>query len=205
MSDVTPFLACNIEGCARNAHRKAWGARGMCLSHYKRQRRHGDPSLGRRPVGEIDAWIEALLEEDPSECVLWPFSKIKDTGYAVLARAGTSVSAGRYICEKVKGTPPTPKHEAAHSCGNGNLACVTPRHLSWKTHAENIADKFEHGTIVQGDAHPFSKLTAETVLEIRASTEKLKVLAEKYGVEESTISMARRGLNWKSVGSEQAA
>lgn len=196
--DVGTYLACSVEGCERNAHPKAWGARGCCVSHYQRLKRHGDPLKGRRQEGEIDEWIEKLIEADPVDCVPWPFHR-SDKGYGLIFKDQASTTASRFICKKVHGEPPTPEHEAAHSCGKGHTGCVTPRHLEWKTHAENIADKLEHGTSVQGEDHPFAKLSASAVLEIRNSDEKLKVLAARYGVSEAVISRVRRGLTWKSI------
>ena len=42
------FSPCSIEGCARNAHHKAHGAKGMCSAHYQRVRIHGDASVDKR-------------------------------------------------------------------------------------------------------------------------------------------------------------
>jgi hypothetical protein len=42
------------------------------------------------------------------------------------------------------GTPPSPKHEAAHA--DGNPLNNRPSNISWSTHAENEQDKRRHGT-----------------------------------------------------------
>jgi len=44
-----------------------------------------------------------------------------------------------------------------------------------------------------------AKLTQEAVIEIRASEEKGRALAKKYGVSETTISRVRLGTGWKSI------
>lgn len=50
------------------------------------------------------------------------------------------------MCQKAHGDPPSPKHDAAHSCGRGHEGCVNPNHLSWKTKKQNQADRITHGT-----------------------------------------------------------
>jgi hypothetical protein len=40
---MTTFVRCSIQGCRKNAHRSAHGAKGMCSAHYQRSRIHGDP------------------------------------------------------------------------------------------------------------------------------------------------------------------
>lgn len=44
-----------------------------------------------------------------------------------------------------------------------------------------------------------AKLTAEDVRAIRASTEPLRVLQERYGVHRHTLFSIRHGLTWRHV------
>ncbi|WP_292637037.1 hypothetical protein [Mesorhizobium sp.] len=60
-----------------------------------------------------------------------------------MMKDGKCRRVSRLVCEEVHGPPPSPDHEAAHSCDNGDLGCATKRHLSWKTPKENTADKFK--------------------------------------------------------------
>jgi hypothetical protein len=74
-------------------------------------------------------WIrDVALKWKSDECLTWPFTRI-NTGYGIIGRGGKTYKAHRYICQWVKGEPPTPEHHAAHSCGRGHDACVNPRHL----------------------------------------------------------------------------
>lgn len=79
------------------------------------------------------------------DCLTWPFLK-SPRGYARMHVNGRDKRVSRLVCEEAYGTPPTPDHHAAHSCGKGHLACVTKRHLRWATPVENAADKIIHGT-----------------------------------------------------------
>ena len=133
---------------------------------------------------------ETVLPYDGDDCLLWPFGK-NATGYGMIWRDGAMNRVSRLVCEHANGPPPTPKHEAAHSCGKGHKGCITKRHLRWATHAENMADKLIHGT-----SH--AKLTETDVLAIRAAKGVLlqRELAEKFGVTREAISLIQTGKNW---------
>lgn len=112
-----------------------------------------------------------------------PFAKFKN-GYAELCIAGQTLRVSRLVCERVHGPSPSPDHQAAHSCGKGHLACVTKRHLSWKTRSENMADKVLHGTSKRGENCNFTKLSEASVLEIRALRKSVpqSEIAARFGI-----------------------
>lgn len=58
---------------------------------------------------------------------------------------GRRTTASRIICELVNGPAPSPRHQAAHSCGHA--WCIVGGHLSWRLPAENLADRQRHGTV----------------------------------------------------------
>lgn len=141
MSGRLATKVCSIPDCGKTVT-----ARGYCWSHSNRIRKHGDPLGGRTPNGDPLRFIhEVAMAHTGDECLTWPYAK-KSGGYGTVYIDGKHVRANRYVCELANGAPPTPKHESAHSCGKGHEACIAPGHLSWKTHAENMADKFIHGT-----------------------------------------------------------
>ena len=77
---------------------------------------------------QAEAFIAKTIQNTSDDCVLWPFGRYK-TGYARIYRRRRSFLVSRIICEAKNGTPPTSKHECAHSCGNGNMGCIAPAHL----------------------------------------------------------------------------
>lgn len=97
---------------------------------------------------------------------------------------------------------------------DGNPRNNNASNLAWGTHAENIADKFVHGTIAcglrngrntkpestpRGESHSAAKLTELDVMLIRerlASGELGTILAQEYGVRTSTISSIRTRRSW---------
>ncbi len=89
----------------------------------------GSPNKGK---GKAFAFLQSLVGHVGDECVSWPFGRMHK-GYGQLGHLGKSHKAHRMLCEMVYGPPPTDKHQATHSCGNGHLGCVNPNHLEWKT------------------------------------------------------------------------
>lgn len=149
-----------------------------------------------RGQGKGVAWLREHLTYSSDFCLLWPFdSKVRD-GYGITSLDGKMYRAHRLMCEWVHGPAPTPEHEAAHSCGNGHKGCCNPRHLSWKTRAENQQDRIAMGNVREG---PRYKLTAEQVAEIRAlkGIETSYALAERFGVSRTNIVMVQKGETWK--------
>jgi hypothetical protein len=185
------FKTCSISNCGKAPH-----AKGYCSSHYDRLRKHGDPLGGGTSRGEPMRFVhEVALRHIGDECLIWPFGS---DGYGKLWVEGKVVGAYRYICELVNGPPPTPEHEAAHNCGKGHLGCISPGHLEWKTHAENEADKLEHGTHNRGERHGCAKLSEAAVLEILAlkGVESQRNLAKRFMISQTTISYIHAGRSW---------
>lgn len=193
------FKACSVDGCKGNAYHKASGARGMCRKHYNRWYHHGDPTIRLSPRGEIQEYYETVvLSYDGKECLIWPHARTMQGGYAKMTRGGKISHVSRFVCEDIYGPAPTDKHEAAHSCGNGHLACVAKSHLSWKTPSENAQDKLTHGTHNRGDRHVSSKLTESQVREIwRLRGKETQIsLARRFGVSPVTIYKIYAGKKW---------
>lgn len=179
---------CSIDGCGNPRRRGS----GMCNAHYLRFLRHGDATHGRAMNGAQAKFIRELVYTTETECITWPFGGRDPKGWAL--------SAAHNVCTAKHGERPSPKHEAAHSCGNGHLACVNPNHLRWRSHAENMREMAEHGRSLRGGRHPNARLTSDDVREIRAQHKKVRAahLAERYGVCRETIYQiqARRSWAW---------
>lgn len=151
-----------------------------------------------RNKGKGYAFLSAHVDYDGPECLIYPFTR-DNCGYGKAYIDGRIQTASRWMCEQHQGPPPTPKHYAAHSCGNGHMGCVHPRHVSWKTPAENGLDAIKHGTSRKGRKEPHRKLTHDQVLEILALKGKktLKQLGELYGVRDRQISRIFSGHSWR--------
>ncbi len=185
---------CSIDGCEGKTKSFGW-----CEKHYFRWRRHGDPTkiLSATEKGEPERFLyDVVFAYDGDECLRWPYST--GAGRGQISIDGVRRNVNRLVCEEANGPPPTPDHHAAHSCGKGHESCCTKRHLSWKTPAENSADRIIHGTDQRGEKSPKAKLTEDSVRELRRLKGRKTVfeLADVYGVSIATISAVQTKRTW---------
>lgn len=184
---------CSIPDCGKPVH-----GHGFCMAHYGRWRRYGDPQAGRTPNGEPLYFIEQValnyLEDD---CLAWPYGRFAD-GRAQMNVGGRPRRVSRVVCERAYGAPPDPSYHAAHSCGNGHLGCVNPRHLRWATRSENMAEMVAHGNSNRGQKSPNSKLSEAQVLEIRAlaGTVSHRQIGRLYGITHYHVACIIRRECW---------
>lgn len=185
---------CAVDGCENPSRTRGW-----CYKHYARWRAHGDPTaLVRTENGEPQRYlIEVVFAYEGDDCLIWPYNR-SNHGYGLLRVDGRHKIVSRLVCEEINGPPPTPEHEAAHSCGKGHEGCVTKSHLSWKTSAENHADKLIHGTHDRGERSPRAKLTEAEVRAIRrlAGTMRLQDISDRFGVCMSHVSAIIKRQRW---------
>lgn len=185
---------CSIPDCGKRRY-----AHGWCENHYKLWKRHGDPLKRLRPAnGEAVAYLRnVVLAYEGDDCLIWPFARDQN-GYGQFKHNGQMRSAHRVVCEEAHGQPPTPKHEAAHSCGKGASGCVTKGHLSWKTRAGNQADRLTHGTSNRGERSGKARLTEAEVLEIYSLKGVVSQgkLGRRFGVSPDTICSIHIGRTW---------
>ena len=142
-------------------------------SSHGRIRRKYDPSITRR-VGYRQTYL----------------SKI---GYPRVTiyhnKKRVTVSVHVLVCEAFHGPRP-PFYQAAHL--NGIKTDIYPSNLAWVTAKENWAHRRIHGTETAGERSPNAVLTDGKVSSIRSEYKrgiiKQRSLAEKYGVDQSTIS-----------------
>lgn len=148
-------------------------------------------------------WAALLYLHQDDACLIWPFGRDKrGKPYSIWASNKAHLTA-RFICKMVNGPPPTPNHQAAHSCGRANDGCVNPKHLRWATPTENNRDKELHGTKLYGEKNPKAKLTAEQVLEIRrraaAKEQTEDEMAAEFGVSHQLIYFIKTRRVWKHI------
>jgi hypothetical protein len=154
--------------------------------------------MGVSGHGKGIAFLRAHLGYQGDDCVIWPFARIQ-TGYGQLGYMGKVYKANRLMCILAHGEPPTPKHESAHSCGNGHLGCVNPRHLSWATYQENQQERWQRRRVPRHKQR--AAFTAETLAEVKrlAETKSYLELANMFGVCRSTIKNAVEGRMYTST------
>ena len=96
--------------------------------------------------------------------------------------------------------------QVCHKCDVRN--CINVDHLFLGTPLENVADMRRKGrgpdhqrigTFHQGEKCTFAKLTAASVVEIRASTKSRAALSAQYGVSPNQIYRIRNRIDWRHV------
>lgn len=189
---MTDIPVCSIDGCCKPAK-----TRNMCGAHYEKWRKNPSSKKGQAN-GALERWIRAHLNFDGDECLIWPFARMP-IGYACAVTIdGIRTYAHRHICRLIHGDPPQPKLDTAHSCGNGHLGCVNPKHLSWKTRKGNMQDQIDHGRTQRGSKAYGATLTEDGVRHIRSmrGVMKQKELAAIYGVTREAISFIQTRRTW---------
>ena len=141
---------------------------------------------------EARNWLLSHVAYTGNDCLKWPFSG-NWNGRGHLGWNGKIVKAHRLMCILAHGEPPTPKHQAAHNCGNGHLGCVNPNHLEWKTNSENQRDRRRHGTH-HGGKGSRAAIPLQAIDEIRRlkGIETQLSLAKRLGVSRGCIEYWQR-------------
>jgi len=196
-----PGTSCQVDGCDN----EVW-ATGWCRADYQRAWKHGgDPRAGRRYVdqGESLAYYLAHIDDQTDECMIWPYSTSRGYGQLRMGSRG-QVTVTILACEHRWGPMPYPRMEAAHepvTCHNPR--CWNPRHLSWKTRQQNMADMRLDGTSTIGERDSMAKLTEAIVQEIREMYASggitQRELAKRYGITPSNVSCIVRRKSWAHV------
>ena len=133
-------------------------------------------------------WLVKAIEEPGEACIFWPAEwSTNAKGYASVwvPHEGMSRNAANAALRTVS-TPLHTDMEASHGTCN-DRRCINPNHLSWKTHADNIADKERDGTY-NPPPPPVTKLSQQDYDDIREGTGTHADIAKRYGVARSTIS-----------------
>jgi len=192
----TTLKSCAATGCSNTR----LIARGMCCKHYNRFRKYGDPLSGGTERGAANEFLQnEVLNYRGDNCLFWPFAR-DNHGYGRIRRPGKGMSiVSRVVCEAINGSPPDENYDAAHNCGNGARGCVSPMHIRWATRSENCMDKYEHGTLLRGNANPSAKLTAHDVSKIRGllGTKSQNRIAAMFCVSQQAISKINTGKCWR--------
>lgn len=148
-------------------------------------------------VENADKWFwprVSVAGED--DCWLW-LGATNDNGYGRVRRYhGRNEYAHRISFFLKHGR--LPNGVTRHSCDV--RLCCNPAHLLEGTIGENISDAWERDRMRHGSRHPSAKFTEDDVQTIRASTLPHTVIANKYGVSDSTIVRLRARKTWRRVG-----
>lgn len=188
-----------VTGCVRDGCGLKIYARSLCKKHHQWDWNHG--LLPPRETLTLKQVItERSIPVPESGCWLWEKS-VNNRGYGRTPIGGGQTRyAHRVSFEQFNGPIPEGM-EVCHRCDTP--ACVNPDHLFLGTHQENMADSSRKGRSrnrsFYGTDHPRASFTADQVREIRARTDTLRNLAERFGCNIETVLRARRGQTYRDV------
>lgn len=128
-------------------------------------------------------------------CWMWTASQRTD-GYGQLTVARVTLKAHHFMYFLFFGRIPT-EHCVLHRCDVP--LCVNPDHLILGTQQDNVTDMISKGRHWSKRGYKMKKLTTDSVTEIRASNEKVNVLALRYGCTRNTITRAQNRRTFKDV------
>ena len=119
-------------------------------------------------------------------------------GYPRINRDGKQRTIARHLLIRRYGRL-LPGLVSRHTCDDRQ--CINPDHILIGTSIDNVRDMDSRGrrNAAKGEKHGNSKLTEQEVREIRASTERQRVLAARYGVIQQAISQIKTHTNWRSL------
>jgi hypothetical protein len=137
------------------------------------------------------------IPEPNSGCWLW-LGKLNKYGYGrILENGGGELFAHR-VSAALAGMVFGDDDLICHGCDN--RACVNPSHLFVGSHADNSADMVRKGRSTIGCRNPMARLKESDILAIRADTATpAELLAERYGVGQTTIRNYRSGRTWSHI------
>ena len=192
MAQIVLRAKCTVTEC--NGHPIGLG---YCNLHYRRYRRHGSPTGGRKTYkGEPADFLARAVAAHTDECIIWPFAK-SSAGYGTIFFNGKYQNVHRLSLTMAKGAPPTPTQVAAHLAGAcHNPSCINPKHLRWATEIENAADRKIDNTHLVGERNGASKLTPKQVSAIRGDDRPANEIALDYGVSVRNVGMIRSRSSW---------
>jgi hypothetical protein len=146
----------------------------------------------------------ASAYSDPAACWEWDGSRNPATGYGQLSswEGGKRklYTAHRVSFRAFHGEIPAGQ-QVLHKCDN--RPCFNPAHLFIGSQLANMKDMIDKGRAAhrtpEGSEHHASRITEDDARAIRASTETLEVLSQRYGMSKSALSTLRSGKTWRHI------
>lgn len=154
-------------------------------------------------------WKKVLIPSEPNKCYGWKGSH-SNYGYGTIWSNKHSGNKGNIYAHRISweihnGPIPDGLY-VCHNCPGGDLpSCTNPHHLFLGTSEDNQRDASKKGrmrtTPQRGEKSHLAKLTDADVIKILSlmGTATQKIIAQKFGVSQSTISLIFLNRAWTHI------
>lgn len=165
------------------------GAMPCCSAACAREFRRNDYE------GRFWRWVDRSA--GPDGCWIWMGTRAR-RNYGRFSYKGRTVIAHRFALQLSSVEVP-PGSVVMHICDNP--PCVNPSHLRVGTWKDNIRDMYEKGRNPnrKGENHPYRKLSADQVRQIRRAKGTQLEIARQFGVSRAQVYRIRTGKNWGHI------
>lgn len=156
----------------------------------------------RKLSRKMQAWVDARVTESEDGCWLWNGATAHDGKDPKTWFAGRVVTVRRLIYNATRAKPLERNEHAVGSCECAR--CIRPDHIEAKTKSaiqKGRPKSASHAIAIAKARRANAKITADDVLEIRASSEPAKAIAQRLGVHHTFIQDIRRHEAWKDYSS----
>jgi len=185
---------CGEERIRKGAEVARVGGSCGCLKSEVNRKAMKDMQLKKHGT-ILDRFLSRFKVND-SGCWIWQAHSDKD-GYGILPSNELPIRAHRFSFEHY--IEPIRKYNVVcHTCDNPS--CVNPDHLFQGTVKDNCNDMInKNRDKIIGSRNNKSKLTELDIPKIRMAKEHNSVIAESFGVSESTIKRIKNKSLWRHV------
>ncbi|MDD9726123.1 hypothetical protein PVV74_11710 [Roseovarius sp. SK2] len=158
---------------------------------YRRQRKAAEMVHRGKAHCYKAGWLRTRANFDQDECLFFPSFVIRRP--TQVRYNFKSMAAARCMLLMTQGLPGDPEQSmATHTCGNGHMSCVNPKHLAWGNAHTNARDRVSHN-----EQRKFMSGMDQSVLDrIREDKRLCKIIALETGVPASVIDGIKTGDLW---------
>jgi hypothetical protein len=201
------YSVCCIKECDKESH-----ALGLCINHYRLNKKYGSPVVMERHSGHFhgkpaDERFAMQVKAQPNGCLHWIGGRDQD-GYGCMrgeAAGQMHYRAHRWSWSFHNDRPIPPRGHICHTCDDPR--CVNPDHLFLGDALINMQDKIAKGRqrAPAGSENGKALITEEQAQAILRDPRTYTQIAADYNVRPSTIGSIKQRVSWKALGDVDVA